>query len=1202
MDEIEYKLGSKNPVLISHAISKLFDIIKKKHRDQQTDHISKIAEFKLLLTKRDSTDVTLSISACQALSTLVEDGLWDINEALSTFTSSIFSIKNYTVSATIISRLLILDLKDDTGNKTMYPFTLHVPQHPFIIILTKDKFSWQSVLNEMSFVANHPDPRIKENGMEMLRPVFLYILCNPSLDSTDCCMQKKAWQLLIKSKHGIHVQTESLLWLYRAESQNCTNANYQILELAEKALSERNREYCTALLPMIASLTVQLLKQGSDPRPNFDTISVTIDHCDGCIGNLMLMLMAEIIVLCPAIYLYSVLQICIMITKKMSCTDIYFNILIASILKWMAYPSVLCSDALDMAKDLANGGIFDKRKSTNNDETTTTTVSSNRLFTLFTHSDPYIEFHNELVHCFNIWKPNDILSWLKSMSLVPIDLKDKCKLLISGILLHTTEPQVTELCCNILVDVSKEMKSFGSHVLPLVLHKLTKSRSNIESKCLLLVIPELVITKENVPIINHTLDTLLNGDKQLKYFTIELYLKAFSKEPRCYRFISTAIIRLMKSDCSWYSDATCTKAMKYICENYPEHGEKLVPLLSQTLNRSTDTNGGTASGLALRCISALCKASVIDVCSTWRVLAPKMKKEKRTVVLENLCELFADIVSCPPSQCIEEYDQLIDNVISNLWKYTTWNDVKVIDAALKALASYSLEQMSLKVLPMEFKRNLVLPAAYRETPNDEARKPEDVLPYIPAICWIQMLENINKAALSTAGNLLISFITEEVSSFRSGVYTWHREEPPNFKYLPEKSVIRGIGEYLRRVNQSDPNNRRIITECLRIFAHKYPKPLPNVNWHMLLNTLQDISAETKKYTLSIVSRHARISLSANSLIQNYLLTYKSINNSEFTWKVNEHPVLYANLEDLCQTLQSNNIKPFLEATLEYVIGKMNVDDKDSTKSMFHCIMSSYGQALNNQEAYDDNSTLLSTILENLLDKIDLTCDRFQSYFIAALKLSTKHLERMTSPKVWWEITTDKLKNAIAIRAEMALNKFSSNFSLNHLWLNEIIDETAASTSSVQTYFLETVQKVLTKMQFERFSSTWILDLITQVQGLLTESSQDSNTKVQFYCDVLFVSVVSLSGVDFLLMKRDLLITSQTVRLKLFPQALTVLSERQDWKYAIPQLMEWLNYMRTSTVPSTYKSTFHRSLIRLRHYPHYKDAWTKYLSIKTDVDI
>lgn len=1193
MNEIEYKLESTNPVLISHATSKLFESIKKKKYEQQANHISKIPEFKLLLTKKDSTNVTLSISACQALIALVENGLWDINEALSTFISSIFSIKNYMVATTTISHLLILDLKCGTKNETMYPFTLYTPQHPFIMILNQNKDSWQTILSQMTFILNHQDTRIKNNGIKMLRPVFLYILCNPSSNSLDCCMQQ-VWQLLIKSKHESHVQMEILSWLCTAENHSCINTNYRILELAEKAFSEKNKEYCTALLPIIVSLTIQLLKQGSDPEPNFYVIFLIIDYCDNYIGNLMLTLMAEVIILCPAIYLHSALQICVRVTKKMSYDDIFFNTLIATIVKWIAYPSVLCSTALDTARDLANQ-IFAKTRTTCDNEM----IFSNKLFTVFIHSDTYIQFYTELVHCLSIWNQNDMLSWLNSMSCAPIYLKDKCKLLISGLLLQSNDPLIVQLCCNILVNVSKEMKNFESHVLSLILHKLTKCKSSTESKCLLLVIPKLMIVKENVPIVNHTLNGLLNGDKQLKYFMIELYLEALKREPRCYRFLYAAINKLMESDFSWYSDATCARAMKYICENYPEHGEKLVPFILQILNRSTSMNGGTASALALESISALCKASVIDICTTWKVLAPKMEKEKRPVVLRSFCKLLGDVAFYTPSQCLEKHYQVIDDIVSRLWNYATWNDVKIVNSALEALASYHLEQLSLKTLPVEFRCNLTLPATYAKTATEEVKKPEDVLPYIPSICWIQMLQNINKMALVASGNLLISFITEEVSNFRSGIYMWPQGEPQNFKYLPEKSVIRAVGEYLRKSDKSDSNNHHIIMECLRIFAHKYPKPLPNINWNFLKNTF-DLSAEAKKYTFSIACHHATISLSSKSFVENYLSTYKSVNNAtDFAWDDNEHPVLYLNLEDLCQAVQPNIIKPFLETTLEHVIEKMNVDSENSIE-LFHCIMTSYARTLKNPEVCHANSTLLSIILEELLDKIDLTCNRFNSYFTAVLELPMKQLERMTSPKAWWEIMPSKLKNAIAIRAELALRKSNAEAPLT--WLNELIDETVTSTSSVQTYFLEIIQKVQTNMHFERSNSNWILDLMTQIQGFLMESSQNYNDKIQFYCDILFLSIVSLSGIDSMLMKQDVIIKSQNVRIKLFPQALMVLSNREDWKHAIPQVMEWLNYMRTSNISNTYKYTFHRALICLRHNPYYKNVWTKYLSIKTDIDI
>lgn len=50
------------------------------------------------------------------------------------------------------------------------------------------------------------------------------------------------------------------------------------------------------------------------------------------------------------------------------------------------------------------------------------------------------------------------------------------------------------------------------------------------------------------------------------------------------------------------------------------------------------------------------------------------------------------------------------------------------------------------------------------------------------------------------------------------------------------------------------------------------------------------------------------------------------------------------------------------------------------------------------------------------------------------------------------------------------------------------------------------------------------------------------------------------------------------------------------------MMEWLNYMRMSNISSSYKSTFHRALICLRYNSYYRDVWTKYLSIKTEIDI
>lgn len=288
----------------------------------------------------------------------------------------------------------------------------------------------------------------------------------------------------------------------------------------------------------------------------------------------------------------------------MSCHIILLNALAASLLKWLAYPSLLCSDALVTAKELLIKIMSQKETNSSND------TVSNKMLCIFSYSNRYIHFYMELIRSLYSLK-DDTLSWLGNLSLAAIDLRYMCKLVLCGIFLRSDEPAVVQKVCHILVQIVREINSFASHMLSLLLHKLTKTHDSSTLKYLLLTVPELAVVRENVPIVIHTLDKLQNSGKSLRYFAIRLYLKALEKDPRCYRFISTALMDTMEKDRSWHSDVTCARAIKYICESRPEHGEELVPLISQILNRCVDLNSGAASALALDSISALCKSTVI---------------------------------------------------------------------------------------------------------------------------------------------------------------------------------------------------------------------------------------------------------------------------------------------------------------------------------------------------------------------------------------------------------------------------------------------------------------------------------------------------------------------------------------------------------------------------------------------------------------
>jgi len=167
-----------------------------------------------------------------------------------------------------------------------------------------------------------------EQSTELLRPVFLHVLCDPSMKWSDSCKQKM-WQLVIKSNNTSDLKIEILLWLCTNQLDNCVDTNCRVLEIAEISLLKADKEYCTALILLIASLTIQLLEYGHEPIQNFCVIFDLIEQCDNYIGNIMISLMTEIILICPAAYLLNALQICkyvIDIVIKNYMFELFFRI------------------------------------------------------------------------------------------------------------------------------------------------------------------------------------------------------------------------------------------------------------------------------------------------------------------------------------------------------------------------------------------------------------------------------------------------------------------------------------------------------------------------------------------------------------------------------------------------------------------------------------------------------------------------------------------------------------------------------------------------------------------------------------------------------------------------------------------------------------------------------------------------------------
>lgn len=287
--------------------------------------------------------------------------------------------------------------------------------------------------------------------------------------------------------------------------------------------------------------------------------------------------------------------------EKGSCSSLVANGLLSSLLQWQAYPAFLSLEALRIAQTLIDK-ILSKKK-WNCD---TTILLNNEIFVTIINSFPDVQFYIQLCNL-DFLSQEEIISWLKTISQSPKRLKLDLKHFLYSLFLETQDSKITTTLCDILLEIS-DSDLVASQLLPLILYKLTNSHSYEQATKLLFTVPHLAITKENVPIIINTFETLLNSGKPpLKHLAIDLYYRAWKKEARLHSCLMKVLINARKKNsdqaehCEEFNSVIIqAKIMKEMCEIRPENAAELVPLLSEILNRKTNKQCTPANALALK--------------------------------------------------------------------------------------------------------------------------------------------------------------------------------------------------------------------------------------------------------------------------------------------------------------------------------------------------------------------------------------------------------------------------------------------------------------------------------------------------------------------------------------------------------------------------------------------------------------------------
>ncbi|KAJ0174345.1 hypothetical protein K1T71_010491 [Dendrolimus kikuchii] len=1140
MDEIEYKLNTNNSVLVVNAIDKLISAIKSKFKPAERQRfVLENEELKFLRDKCSSKDPLVSLTACQGLLALVELGILEIAHTMSTVVTLLPSAHNYSAIISTMAGLLILDLKSrlSPGQQYKCQFTLKSPQHPFITVLEKNMGAEDDVLAQMHALCAHPDYIVSSNSLELLRPVFLWLTCHPQ---RSCGI--RPWQLILSLSQTN--EQSSLLLACLSCQQIC---NPDLIERAYSAYSavtdtaiyQQNRELVMTLLPVLARISNELIKHGRDPRGCYNLMGrcFALDAPElKTVAGITIMLLADNLTITSALHLHELFNLCLNIVNKYEYTSLSIGVFTSLTLQWLHLPSYLTASALQTASKI----LEIQKEGKTNSRLHMPNLKANKIFQALLYTDSRLSIVFKLNQ---IWErlgdsPANLKMWLESLKNVDSSVVYELLPFFLGILMLKKNEEWFEDIILYVLDILLTLIDFKKEVsvqlLPVLVYNIGNNFSaRIKLECL-----------KALPLMAKT-------------------------KVRCFPYLQEMLVEQSAGrpdDLKWELDIARAMAVNRICEiRASSHGLELVSVISSILNRCGDKSGSAATCLALRSLVHLWRGAAVAPPSTWRALEPKLGRDGRPLVQVSLCQLLSEVPALRVSS--PEYDKLLTDAARRLWLYVSdSNHPEVVEAACLALSGYRIEDYKLKDIPEIYRRTVKLPASYCKTPADAARKPEDVLDYLPCEVWPEVFKCTNQSAIPGVVGMVSKLVEREVKGYRGGVYQLEmKQEPLTLNHLPPSSVVRGLMECFRRQATSPSYDfpEAVLLAILQALAAEYPRPLPPLDL---------------RGCLRLCSAQAQVAPSARRILDSWLQGVVSGGEES------DAILMFELLLLLCRGMPPNSLRPPLEKCLgeaySLIANVKKRNDKEANDYLFVKQMEMIRECLECERIHDANRTLLSQIVENYFSVINDHHVAWPTYLQTCRCLSTKYLERMSSPSAWWEVTGELIRKAGALRCIVAT---APDCTKPLVWLNEIIDAQAMEITEQEFSLRCMVPALKVAKADDPNTKDWFLQLMARTQVAFTETEEQS-AKL-YLCDVFMLSVVMFSG--HWSFEPDKCCGGGDVRMRtyahaLMPAAAAALFSHEAWSGCTLQMLEWLCHTRDLINDATTAQCCQRTLLAMRH--------------------
>ncbi|XP_030374124.1 focadhesin [Scaptodrosophila lebanonensis] len=1213
MEEFNSVKANTSVVKLAACLEKIYNKIVEAKEKQLAEH--QIKEIEFLKTQCKNEHMQLSLMSCQTLVRLVDEGVLDANSVQNTLLSLLPQAgpMHFTIITDSIVGLQLLTLKRKTSllkdnDSYQCPYGLKTQQHPLIALLQHPSVNMNDVSNKIIGICMHHDKDIRNHSIEYLRPVFLYMLCNPQTLQDV----KPIWtSLLTLSSSQVEARAlmqELLSWSKFNNATTCLCTSILVIEAIEYFLQQADHAQSIELCIYQALLVKQLAQYGVDPRPSLQcmlrVLHETREHTQNHY-HVLLVLLADSLHLLSPFYLADLLRIVAFIVVQERCGHEYIlNMCLDGIIQWMSQTAFIPAEGLALAHQIVQRVL--QKTSTEEEaqenqkiETHICTKELPPAHIRNYHPDIAIAFDlANLVESFDSSEYKDVFAFVDALNVKANTAFCQRLHLFLRALFLSREPPVD--CWFKIYEVILQIIAVNENIAydfnMTYIFKLAHEQNPELQLELLRGLPSFAVSKDNVPMI---LNTIRNLTAENATLCVDLYLRLWRVEARTYPFLLKLIAQpLTNNDKRWELEVARTHAMREICQEKPTlHGSELLPHLSNTLNTCTDESGDLATSLALDAIYALCDSHTVNIASTWQALGSKFRSEQRPQTLKSLYRFFG-LVPLLQTPTLE-FEQLADDALEQLWLSISRpnTDATHIRNALTALKSYEPGvTLTLRHIPPQFKFDITGGGGSNEYGGKlGGREVVDLQQEaIPGEVWVQLLQKIRPECGDAAADLIAHYIGNEINSYRSGVYRLPegKPEPRKLVGLYATSPLRSVTNYLAaqaRFGDYVPEPYAV-TFALRAISKKFPKPIPPLDWSCLTSFFH-LSFDARKYCIMIAKNQALHSGTARRLLENFLVDFEPNCFEE------DLLLLFSLLPEIANSVSLQILKNFAEKVAVYCFKESQLNEF-SEGCLFEKFLDSVKYIYMGKCDIPEVLDVFTLIVERYMDSMNLDSRLFERYTEVVALLHPNAIDGLTTPANWWETPLGKLKKATIIRCYLVL--YNTKLPNPLKWLIPIIDAYECRLEE-RVFFYRHLAATLYAFESDEHSCNWIMEMFVEIQMLLAESSNKKKlTRALYLLDIFILSVDVLSGCAVLLGSVDVVATESKERFALFPESMQYLCDHIFWKDQEAKIYEFLyNLYRHVSIPPAYSDIFREALISSRNKPYFdgKGVWTKYIGLR-----